>query len=480
MSGLFVASEALAAGELKWQKTYPESEAPYFVRVDKSGNIYVIGRYYVEAPENAEIFVKKYLRDSTLVWSDTTSGVDLKLPIAVELDAAGNVYVLAQYVTEGATPAALYKFNTTTGQVAWSQTFLPAGNFKQSAARDLTVDAGGNSVICVNFVVDDPLHPLRSDSRSFLIRYNTNGSQLWMREDALGDPSVSFERVKSAAGTIFVIGTALSATDTYDGFVAGYSTAGDSLWTLFSGLDPVQGVFPQGNAVDSSGNFLAIFSDNDSTIYKKVGGNGSVLFDKKAARAGFGFKGPVCSDKSGNFYSIITDDLGNQILQRRNSSGDVTLSQVIGSVPSPYPVVYAGNNTILSWNGANQPTQYSLNGVQLWHATEAYSSLGDFASSAIGETYWVLYLYDDVIQDLLYRKLVKYDLGSLCGDVNASGRIDITDAVYIVNYIFASGPAPRDRRKGDVNCSNRVDISDVVYIINFIFASGPAPCNNCL
>lgn len=67
----------------------------------------------------------------------------------------------------------------------------------------------------------------------------------------------------------------------------------------------------------------------------------------------------------------------------------------------------------------------------------------------------------------------------LCGDVNASGSMDIADVVYLVNYIFASGPAPNPIESADVNCTGSVDISDVVYMVNYIFASGPAPCANC-
>jgi hypothetical protein len=58
-----------------------------------------------------EIFVHKYLPDKTLVWSDTTSGEDLKLPIAAQVDASGNVYVLAQYAVDQASPTVLYKFD---------------------------------------------------------------------------------------------------------------------------------------------------------------------------------------------------------------------------------------------------------------------------------------------------------------------------------------------------------------------------------
>ncbi len=66
-----------------------------------------------------------------------------------------------------------------------------------------------------------------------------------------------------------------------------------------------------------------------------------------------------------------------------------------------------------------------------------------------------------------------------CGDANGSGRIDITDAVWMVNYIFGGGPAPLDTAAGDFNCSDRTDITDVVYFVNYVFAGGAPPCAAC-
>ncbi len=66
-----------------------------------------------------------------------------------------------------------------------------------------------------------------------------------------------------------------------------------------------------------------------------------------------------------------------------------------------------------------------------------------------------------------------------CGDLDASGQNDIVDVVYLVNYIFAGGPAPQDDGLGDVDCSQQVNIADAVYLVNYIFVGGPEPCNAC-
>jgi len=65
----------------------------------------------------------------------------------------------------------------------------------------------------------------------------------------------------------------------------------------------------------------------------------------------------------------------------------------------------------------------------------------------------------------------------ICGDANASGRVDIGDIVFIVSFIFSQGPEPIPYESGDVNCDGTVDIDDVVFLINYIFAGWHVPCD---
>jgi hypothetical protein len=66
-----------------------------------------------------------------------------------------------------------------------------------------------------------------------------------------------------------------------------------------------------------------------------------------------------------------------------------------------------------------------------------------------------------------------------CGDANGNGSVNISDAVFIIAYIFSGGSAPGDcnipQGLGDANGSGSVNISDVVFIIAYIFAGGLAP-----
>jgi hypothetical protein len=68
-------------------------------------------------------------------------------------------------------------------------------------------------------------------------------------------------------------------------------------------------------------------------------------------------------------------------------------------------------------------------------------------------------------------------VSSVCGDVNATGDVDLDDAVYLINFIFSEGAAPEPYESADADCSGIVDIDDVVWLILYIFSGGGAPCD---
>jgi len=69
------------------------------------------------------------------------------------------------------------------------------------------------------------------------------------------------------------------------------------------------------------------------------------------------------------------------------------------------------------------------------------------------------------------------DAEALCvsGDTDISGSIDVSDVIYLINYLFRGGPAPEPLMLGDTNNDNNVSVSDVVYLINYLLKGGPPP-----
>lgn len=65
----------------------------------------------------------------------------------------------------------------------------------------------------------------------------------------------------------------------------------------------------------------------------------------------------------------------------------------------------------------------------------------------------------------------------MMGDVNNDLVINTADLIYMVNYIFKSGPDPLPMRTvGDANCSGGLGGSDIIYLVNYIFKGGQPPC----
>ncbi len=63
----------------------------------------------------------------------------------------------------------------------------------------------------------------------------------------------------------------------------------------------------------------------------------------------------------------------------------------------------------------------------------------------------------------------------LSGDANGDWVIDVSDVVYLINYLYKTGSAPDPLEAGDANCDTKVDLGDIVYIINYLYKGGPVP-----
>ncbi len=75
-------------------------------------------------------------------------------------------------------------------------------------------------------------------------------------------------------------------------------------------------------------------------------------------------------------------------------------------------------------------------------------------------------------------------MGAIRGNVDYDGgdQIDISDLVFLVDYMFTGGAAPVCWEEADINGSSGgvsgpadIDISDLVYLVDYMFTGGPEP-----
>ena len=55
------------------------------------------------------------------------------------------------------------------------------------------------------------------------------------------------------------------------------------------------------------------------------------------------------------------------------------------------------------------------------------------------------------------------------GDANSDGSINVADVVYLINYLYKKGPAPKPLWLGDFNGDERVDIADINALTNYLY-----------
>ena len=76
---------------------------------------------------------------------------------------------------------------------------------------------------------------------------------------------------------------------------------------------------------------------------------------------------------------------------------------------------------------------------------------------------------------LVAQPLLSAPLNYVCGDANGDELVNITDAVFILDYIFDGGEWPDPLEAGDGNADGLVNITDAVYLVQYIFNDGPDP-----
>ncbi|NIN01751.1 MAG: hypothetical protein GTO24_27725 [candidate division Zixibacteria bacterium] len=81
--------------------------------------------------------------------------------------------------------------------------------------------------------------------------------------------------------------------------------------------------------------------------------------------------------------------------------------------------------------------------------------------------------------DVYLLKISSSLMPTLRGDANGDGVINVSDVVYLINYVLKGGPTPEPLKAGDANCDLWIDLEDVIYLIRYLFLGGPEPGLGC-
>lgn len=104
----------------------------------------------------------------------------------------------------------------------------------------------------------------------------------------------------------------------------------------------------------------------------------------------------------------------------------------------------------------------------------------------LNSPYTVVFTVDDgrdsTDTDSVEITVLPYDVSpsTMPGDVNGDGIIDVSDAVFIINYLFQGGPPSNPPSAGDINGDCFTGLSDLIWLLNYLYKGGPPPQIRCL
>ena len=219
-----------ANGGRRWVRSFGGS--PAALEVDSAGNVYVLTTGNL----------RKYDTNGGLLWSITVGGS----PVDLALDSAGNVIMM--------TSTATVKY-TANGNLLWSRPY-------NGTAADLTVDSAGNIIVTG-----------ASNNDYLTVKYNANGDLLWSRRFNVGTGRATAVTVDSA-GNVYVTGESNGSFVTVS-----YQPNGPQRWVRTSngGLSQCR---PVAVAVDNAGNVYVagtgtVGSGDTSYLTVKYDANGN-------------------------------------------------------------------------------------------------------------------------------------------------------------------------------------------------------------
>jgi hypothetical protein len=359
------------------------------------------------------------------------------------VDGSGNVYVTGR--SEGTSyDYATIKYDSA-GNELWEKRYNGPGNGIDWAFA-IAVDGSGNV-----YVTGGSGGSGTSDDYA-TIKYDPDGNELWVTRYNSPANFGDYARAIAVDGSenVYVTGGSGGSGTSQDYATIKYDSAGNELW--------VRRYNSPGNSDDEA---YAIAVDGSGNVYVTGDSRGSETFYD---------------------YATIKYDLaGNELWVRRYNRLGYSEDRAYAIAVDGSGNVYVTGESGGWGTGSDYATiKYDPTGNQLWEKRyngppgndedKAYA----IAVDGSGNVYVTGYSGGSLTSD--DYATIKY-IQFLRGDANNDKKVNVSDVVYLINYLFKGGPAPLPAPiVGDANCDGKVTVADVVYLINYLFKGGPLPC----
>jgi uncharacterized delta-60 repeat protein len=488
-----------------WVRRYngPENgvDGANAIAVFDSSNVYVTG-YISGIAGSRDYATIKYNPNGDTLWVRTYNGPgngsDSPRDIAVGRSPDFFCVTGRSEAGETADDYATLRYYSS-GDELWLRRYDGTADFGDDMAYAIATDDIGN------VYVTGASQRFGADYDYATIKYNSDGSVAWERRydgDAHGDDK-AYAILVDSDGCVFVTGESMGMGTGFDFVTIKYNPDGDSIWgERYNGT---------GNGNDGA---KAIAQDNHGYIYVTGYSDGSPdetvnhdyvtikyepflgtkLWERRYNGTGDGTDEPLAiavhgdnyvyvtgrSYGSGTSYDIATiqyDYLANATVKRYDGpEKDWDEGHAI-AVDGSGSVYVTGLSMNPNYNFDYVTLKYDFNTEDDWMIRyDGPDGLDDAATDmavdASGNVYVTGVSWSAAsFSDFATIKYVQFK----SGDVNCDKTINLSDAIYLTNYLFRMGLEPTPFYSGDVNDDDMVNLSDVIYILNYLFKDGPPP-----
>lgn len=223
-----------ATGSLQWTRQLgtPQQDIGNSVAIDGLGNVVIAGGTAgalgtTNPPLNSDAFVAKYDAAGNLLWTRQPHVGCCGGNGVISADSQGNVYLA--FDDEGG--PYLTKYNPL-GQMQWMRQFDPTRS-TNSNVNGISTDALGN--IYLTGSTNGYSGGTYQSRDAFLAKYNSNGSQLWVKQFGTSSDDGGSGLSVDAMGGVYIAGTTWGSlggpnAGSTDAFIAKYDSLGNALW----------------------------------------------------------------------------------------------------------------------------------------------------------------------------------------------------------------------------------------------------------
>ncbi|MCZ6795136.1 MAG: hypothetical protein O7J95_16150 [Planctomycetota bacterium] len=329
-----------------------------------------------------------------------------------------------------------------------------------------------------------------SDGRIALWKTDTEGTLEWHRLHGgeLGGTAYSVDRTRDG-------GLVLTGAAGGDLYLARTGSGGDLLWETFLGGD---GTEVGASVVETLDGGFAVtgwtssFGAGETDVYLlKTDGAGELLWHRTFGGGEVDWGESVVETPEGDYVLAGSRD-DEVFLARTDASGNTLWESFLGGIEANAVSRSRGGGFVVGGLSATSRGDGTV--VYVVKATEggdlewavSFEETGIGWSSSIqqtrdegfivcgssrqrGESFFdvlVLKLGEEMPPTVAFRR----------GDTGGDGVLDLSDAVFILNFLFLGGPLPACEDAADTDDDGSWNITDAVFLLGFLFlGSSPPP-----